>query len=237
MSSTPSPPRAPVVAPATVVVRAVATRETRVDVANEAERPTEPTGDTARPTGDSLTDIARVMRAVAARVLARSPRDPDVDDVVQDALRRVVESGEIQRRDPASLRPWALGVVRHVALDHLRGSRRRDRNTTLIDDARGEQLVDIHPDPFDLVSGRGELELAAAVLADLPDEMRRALVLFHVDGLGYKSIAERMNVPLGTVATWVTRGRKMLSIGMIERVGELSTSRELSPPKGGSDGR
>ena len=38
-----------------------------------------------------------------------------------------------------------------------------------------------------------------------------ALVLFHVDGLGYQEIAARLDVPLGTVATWVTRARRALA--------------------------
>ena len=38
--------------------------------------------------------------------------------------------------------------------------------------------------------------------------MKAALVKFHVEGKSYQVIAEEMNVPLGTVATWVTRGRK-----------------------------
>jgi RNA polymerase sigma-70 factor (ECF subfamily) len=219
-----------------VMTRATLSREDPVETVGQEARTLVQAGD-ATADAESLASLAQVMRAVAARVLARSTGDPDVDDVLQDALRRVVESGEFQRRDPASLRPWALGVVRHVALDHLRGNRRRDRQTTLIDDGHREQLAAQTPDPFELVSGRNEIELAAAVLADLPDEMRRALVLFHVDGLGYKAIAQRMNVPLGTVATWVTRGRKLLSIGMIERVGALSSPHETTPNNGGSDGR
>jgi len=38
---------------------------------------------------------------------------------------------------------------------------------------------------------------------------------FHLDGRSYQEIAAELNVPLGTVATWVTRGRKALA----ERLG------------------
>ena len=40
--------------------------------------------------------------------------------------------------------------------------------------------------------------------------------MFHVEGLGYQDIVKRLGVPLGTVATWLARGRRLLA----ETVGE-----------------
>ena len=48
-------------------------------------------------------------------------------------------------------------------------------------------------------------------LDSFPDDQRRALVMFHVDGVGYQDIAKRLGVPLGTVATWLARGRRQLA--------------------------
>jgi RNA polymerase sigma-70 factor (ECF subfamily) len=49
------------------------------------------------------------------------------------------------------------------------------------------------------------------VLQQLPEGPRNALQLFHMEGLSYQEIAGRLEVPLGTVATWVTRGRKAMA--------------------------
>jgi RNA polymerase sigma-70 factor (ECF subfamily) len=49
------------------------------------------------------------------------------------------------------------------------------------------------------------------VLATLPEGPRTALELFHLEGLPYQEIATRMAVPLGTVATWVSRGRRAMA--------------------------
>jgi RNA polymerase sigma-70 factor (ECF subfamily) len=54
------------------------------------------------------------------------------------------------------------------------------------------------------------------VLAKLPDGPRHALQLFHLEGLSYQEIASRLTVPLGTVATWVTRGRKAMAEALEE---------------------
>jgi RNA polymerase sigma-70 factor (ECF subfamily) len=56
--------------------------------------------------------------------------------------------------------------------------------------------------------GRAALERA---VAELPTSMQAALRKFHVDGKSYQTISEEMKVPLGTVATWVTRGRKSVA--------------------------
>ena len=51
----------------------------------------------------------------------------------------------------------------------------------------------------------------ASALSKLPEEQKKALVLFHVDGLKYQAIAAQLGVPMGTVATWIARGRKSIA--------------------------
>jgi RNA polymerase sigma-70 factor (ECF subfamily) len=53
----------------------------------------------------------------------------------------------------------------------------------------------------------------------LPDGPRNALQLFHMEGLSYQEIAGRLEVPLGTVATWVTRGRKAMAEALEDDAG------------------
>ncbi|HEX5104888.1 MAG TPA: sigma factor-like helix-turn-helix DNA-binding protein, partial [Pirellulaceae bacterium] len=52
-----------------------------------------------------------------------------------------------------------------------------------------------------------EVQLA---LATLRDEYRQAFVLFHEQELCYADIAAAMEVPLGTIKTWVHRARREL---------------------------
>jgi RNA polymerase sigma-70 factor (ECF subfamily) len=111
-----------------------------------------------------------------------------------------------------------LGIARHVALDTLRArQKQRARNVDVNADAPSSTtaLVDRLADP-----GAGadeQLEEAERalkvrrVLERLPDGPRRALEAFHMEGLSYQEIAARMGVPLGTVATWVNRGRKAMA--------------------------
>jgi RNA polymerase sigma-70 factor (ECF subfamily) len=162
-----------------------------------------------------LGPLRPLVRAVVAAVLREAVSHPDVEDAVQETLRRAIES----RSWPAgATRPWLLGIARHVALDALR-MRRRDRARRADGDAAPEsatgRFVERLADPSvpvdDALDAAQREALVARALSRLPDGPRRALELFHAEGLGYSAIAEQLGVPLGTVATWVTRGRRALA--------------------------
>jgi RNA polymerase sigma-70 factor (ECF subfamily) len=161
---------------------------------------------------------------VIASVLKEPLSHEDVEDCTHETIRRALESAVVI--DPAGHRPWLLGIARHVALDAIR--RRRRERARLIHggshagagsdgDTPELDVADTAPDPFErMAQSRAGDDLSRA-LATLPDGQRQALVLFHIDGLEYQEIAGRLGVPLGTVATWVTRGRKSLAAALIER--------------------
>ena len=149
-----------------------------------------------------------VVAAVIAAVLALHKDHPDVEDCTHEALRRAIEGRE-RLRDGEPIRPWILGIARHVALDHRRSRGRAWRRS-----ADGEALdtvVDGRPSPADRAEGNERLERLRRAMDGLAEGPKSALLLLHGEGLGYQAIAERLGVPLGTVATWITRGRKVIA--------------------------
>lgn len=160
-------------------------------------------------------ELRPLVRAVVACVLREPPDHADVEDATSEAMRRALE-GQAQARGP--LRPWVLGIARHVALDTLRTrQKQRARTVDVNEDAPSSTtaLVDRLADPGAGADEQLEQAERAAkvrrVLDRLPDGPRRALEAFHMEGLSYQEIAKRMGVPLGTVATWVNRGRKAMA--------------------------
>ena len=164
------------------------------------------------PDPEDAEALRRVVRAVVARVLGEPPGHPDVEDCTHEALRRALEGRE--RVHPGQpLRPWALGIARHVALDERRARRRaRVRQPPVEPEQRSpvDALVDPAPAPDEAVDDVRRRRDLAVAMEKLPAGPREALRLMHAEGLGYQEIAERMRVPLGTVATWVSRGRRAL---------------------------
>jgi RNA polymerase sigma-70 factor, ECF subfamily len=165
-----------------------------------------------------LGPLRPLVRAVVAAVLREPLSHPDVEDATQETLRRAVESRSGPTGPTGPVRPWLLGIARHVALDALR-ARRRDRarhddGADASESATGlliERLADpAMPADDALAAAQREAQVARA-LGRIPAGPRRALELFHAEGLGYAAIAARLGVPLGTVATWVTRGRRAVA--------------------------
>ena len=161
------------------------------------------------------------VRALVVAAVAQSVgRDhPDVDDCTNEALRRAIE-GRDRLRPNEPLRPWVTGIARHVALDALLANRRQsDRTAKPHDDDPNapdpvERVPDASPTAFDLLADGERRAAVARALSALPEGQRRALTMFHLEGLQYQEIAARLGVPLGTVATWVMRARKSVAVAV-----------------------
>jgi RNA polymerase sigma-70 factor (ECF subfamily) len=168
-------------------------------------------------------ELRPLVRAVVACVLREPPDHADVEDCTSEAMRRALEE-KSEVRGP--VRPWVLGIARHVALDTLRArQKQRARNVDVPPDAPSStnRVMDRLIDPAAGADEQMEVAERAAevrrVLMQLPEGPRTALQLFHMEGLSYQEIAGRLEVPLGTVATWVTRGRKAMAEALEDDAG------------------
>lgn len=154
-----------------------------------------------------------VVRAVVTCVLGGGKDDPDVEDCTHEALRRAFE-GRARLREGEPIRPWLLGIARHVAIDARRKRRRERRDDGPASNDHDDvihQLVDPGPAPDERADRAEQARRIAVALQSLVEAQREAMILFHVEGESYQHIAERLNVPMGTVATWLARGRRMLA--------------------------
>jgi RNA polymerase sigma-70 factor (ECF subfamily) len=154
-----------------------------------------------------------VVRAVVACVLGEHKDHPDVEDCTHETLRRALE-GRARFREGEALRPWVLGIARHVAIDARRRRRRErafDAPETEEAESPVERLADPGPTPDEHAASTERARRIAAALEGLAAPQREAMMLFHVEGQAYQTIADRLQVPIGTVATWLSRGRRSLA--------------------------
>ena len=159
-----------------------------------------------------LREHARAIHDVCRFVAGRD----DANDATQEALERIVTS--IRKFDPekGSFRTWALTVTRNLCRDRLR-RRGLERRTFSADGDEATAWVPSEaPGPERLALARMETERLAEALETLPEQMRLAVVLYHVHGSTYEEIANTLEVPMGTVMTWLHRGRKRLRAALVE---------------------
>jgi RNA polymerase sigma-70 factor (ECF subfamily) len=158
----------------------------------------------------ALTQLLKTHAPVMLGVCQQIVGHGDARDALQEAMEKVVR--QLAHFDSAqgSFRSWACAVARNVCRDRLR-RRGLERAAFASDgDERTQVASGSGPDPErQAIASEGTSVLARA-LSELPEEMRTALVMFHVHEASYEEIARALEVPLGTIMTWLHRGRHRL---------------------------
>lgn len=161
--------------------------------------------------------IRRYERPVFSLIF-RMVRDRELaEDLAQDTFIKVLN--HIDRYRPEfKLSSWLFKIANNVAIDHLR---RRQLDTISIDGSPNASSADaIDATSFDLSaqqeSALDEMqakELGEAIeraIASLRPEYRSCILLRHVEGRSYEEIAATLDLPLGTVKTYIHRARHEL---------------------------
>ena len=131
--------------------------------------------------------------------------DHAAEDVVQEAYYRAARYfGSFRGGDG---RAWILGVVRRASFDWLA---RRGRSVALMLDGELQDREDESSDPVSQAIRRDDLELVRAALEELPPQLREVIVLRELEGMSYQAIAAVVEIPIGTVMSRLSRGRKQL---------------------------
>ena len=155
---------------------------------------------------DALEALLRSVHDRMAAVARRMLRDPgDAADCTQEALIRVVR-GLAGFDGRSSFSTWCHRIVATTALDELR---RRGRRPVTVPETDREPLS-TEPTPEQASLDALALADIDSALARLPEEFRQAVVLSDVADLDYPTIAEMLEVPVGTVKSRVARGRAQL---------------------------
>ena len=153
----------------------------------------------------------------AARLLGSAT---GADDVVQDVYLQAWKSfGQFQTG--TNCRAWLFKIL----FNTLHHYRRKWRNVRMIQDSE-EILEQASSPPPSLPEHITDEEILAA-LADVPDDFRAVALLVDVEEFSYKEAAGILNVPIGTVMSRLSRGRKLLR----ERLAATALSYGLNGPK------
>ena len=127
------------------------------------------------------------------------------EDVVQEAYYRAARYfGSFRGGDG---RAWLLGVVRRVSFDWL--AKRRSQPALVFDENVHDQGAESSSPEF-LAIRKCDQELVRQALEELPPQLREVIVLRELEGLSYQEIADVAAVPIGTVMSRISRGRKQL---------------------------
>lgn len=146
---------------------------------------------------------AGMLVALALRIV----RDrSDAEDVVHDAFVTVGDRAALYVNERGSALAWLVTLVRNLSIDRNRRRLRRGaiEREVLVHEPRetGSASSD---SPELLALGAIEAARVRKALASLPPAQRSTLELTFFSGLSYPEIAERENLPLGTIKSRAAR--------------------------------
>ena len=159
------------------------------------------------------TDALNYLDALYGTALRLTRNEADAQDLVQDTYVKAFKSRK-QFTPGTNLKAWLFTILHNTFRN-----RRRDigRDPIEVDSDRLDLAAPA--DPADtpeehlLRSAMGP-QLQAA-LDSLPEAFREAVWLRDVEEFPYAEIAEMLGVPVGTVMSRISRGRRMLYDKMV----------------------
>ena len=163
---------------------------------------------TAQEFGSQFRASTRVMWLIAVGIVGDAA---EAEDVVQEAA--MIAYRKRDTFEPGtSFRAWVGTIVRNVAMNALRSSRRR---RGLVEEWTEAAPPSVSSTPSEMMNGTTLPDHVVdsrviKALADMGDVARACLLLRTVGDLHYAEIASLLSIPEGTAMSHVHRGRAHL---------------------------
>ncbi len=158
--------------------------------------------------------VRRYERPIFSLIYRMVRNREQAEDLSQETFVKALNAIESYRPE-YKFSSWIFKIANNVSIDHLR---RRELDTLSLDgsphaltpeaiQASALQLGDRQETALEELEAKelgGEIEVA---IASLRPEYRSCILLRHVEGRPYEEIATMLDLPLGTVKTYIHRAR------------------------------
>ena len=164
---------------------------------------------------DAFRELVRRYERPVFSLIFRMVRDSAAaEDLSQDTFIKVLNHID-KYRPEFKLSSWLFKIANNVAIDHLR---KRQLDTISVSGSpHAGSEAEIEASSFEIGSGEDSAldkmearELGSTIekaIGTLRPEYRSCIVLRHVEGRSYEEIAATLDLPLGTVKTYIHRAR------------------------------
>ncbi len=146
--------------------------------------------------------VRRYQAALLAYLAGRSGNITSAEEAAQETFVRAY-FGLSGLKKHESFHSWLLGIANRVAKEQFRERRQLCESDRPVEEIAELQAAD-------------EYELEGAI-ADLPDSYREIVLLRFYAGLSCSQIAERFNVPVGTVTKQLSRAYMKLRLSLSDK--------------------
>ncbi|MFZ5474336.1 MAG: RNA polymerase sigma factor, partial [Pseudomonadota bacterium] len=145
------------------------------------------------------------LYGLALRIMGQRDR---AEDVLQETFLQVWRTAADYRATLSPPLAWLGLIVRSRALDQLRRQKvAREHLTEALDETVANALGSDADDPLDANLASQQARALHRCLARLERRQRAVVTLAYLRDLSHVEVAEQLQLPLGTVKTWIRRGR------------------------------
>jgi RNA polymerase sigma-70 factor, ECF subfamily len=139
-----------------------------------------------------------LFQSFAPRVksyMMRQGADPTTaEELAQETLLMVWRKAGLYSGEKGSASTWIFTIARNLRIDRLR------REVPWQELPEGhDEISSTDPTPDEIVSSWERQDRTQAALATLPADQKAVVSLSYLEGLSHSEIADRLNLPLGTV--------------------------------------
>ena len=186
--------------------------------------------------GDGIA-FGKLYKANVARIYAivasHTKNKDDIDDLVQIAFIKAYQ-GLNRFRGDAAFSTWLTRIAMNVCLSHCESQSVRRKWTTYFHTPEGMQKIapSCTQDPETALHARESQHLVRRSIQTLPQQYREVMRLRYIEDYSYAEIEKAMQVPIGTVKTWLYRGRVLLR----KTIEENESTNPIQPPNGRAQG-
>jgi len=163
-------------------------------------------------------DFRQILSEYQDRVYNQSYRmlgnREDAEEAAQDIFLKIYQSLDTFRGE-SKLSTWIYKITSNVCISRLRKKQLDLRSLDEPFEPEGKSLGDIIPDdspnPEEYLENEEIAEMVRNQVQSLKAEWAMAISLYHFEDLSYQEIADIMDIPTATVATYILRGRNQLA--------------------------
>jgi RNA polymerase sigma-70 factor (ECF subfamily) len=182
-------------------MRALMVSDAGSAVSLEAEPMSQARPDIAAEFEQRLADSSKLAFRVAMGVLHNRE---DAEDVAQEAFLRAYQNFH-RLRDRERFRAWLARIACRLALDRIRSAGRRERRELAASEAPPPPTVE------DLAASSEFQGHLGRAMQELPEKLRRTLILAAVEGHDLQEVGRLTGSPEGTVKSRLHLARKKLA--------------------------
>ncbi len=135
----------------------------------------------------------------------------EAEELLQETMLRIWTRAPLFDPGKGKARAWMYRIAGRLVINWMEAKKAKGRNFEVKVPEIMEDLAPSGcPGPDETVIRFDEARSAKAALAKLPEDLRMAVTMRHLEGLGIEEIAEIMEIPEGTVKSRIFNGLKKL---------------------------